>query len=566
MKKIVVFFMTLMLVFVITGCGKKPTAKIENEVIRRSSYKFDLTVDDKDMVTKGSVSVNFYKVAKKEETLVSTKTLTTFSETVTVNGLESNTDYRCDVLCTYDKKSHIIYTWYIKTVEEGTEFEPVIINSANELVERINDDYSSDVYYKLGKDIDFNEYVDENGAKKEFSGLSSTSSSAFEGLLDGDGHTIKNVSINSSVTYNGFFGYLKGKVENVTFEDININVSRDSSSTTYVGAICGYGYQAQLNNVTCKNITVTVSAATQYTAGLVGYAFATNINSLELTDLNLSVTKPTTGSSSTAYVGGLTSYICQNSSSKFGKIYDVEISGTTTISQIDTLYYGGLVGLLKAGSRIDKAIANINSTIKTKGETRIGGLIGQANLNSVDVDEYITNVVAKGNINYKSYMDEAVIENTSDMFIGGLIGSATAVIVDSAYIEMDIDIEAKIAKDKYLYSGLVFGSGYEYHTTLKKSFINGSIKAITDGSDADGKNSIHGFDGASYMDGVDEKTYSTIDLNTVGYSKIELDIDGVVQDYSGTIELNNASTKAKWNLNIWKNITVENGKLTVDFE
>ena len=87
MKKIFVFLMTLVLIFTLAACSKKPTATIENENIKRSSYSFDLKVDDKDIVTKGSVLVNFYKITKKEESLVSTKTLSTFDETVSVTGL-----------------------------------------------------------------------------------------------------------------------------------------------------------------------------------------------------------------------------------------------------------------------------------------------------------------------------------------------------------------------------------------------------------------------------------------------------------------------------------------------
>lgn len=560
MKKIIVFFMTLMLVFIVTGCSKKPTAKIENEDIRRSSYKFDLTVDDKDMVTKGSVLVNFYKVVDKNESLVSTKTLTTFSETVSVNGLESNTDYRCDVLCTYNKKSHIIYTWFIKTNEIGTEFDPVGIKTANEFVECLENDYSSDMYYVLENDIDFSTYVDEEGNKKDFSGVSTTSSSAFAGHLDGAGHTIKNVAITSSQTYNGFFGYLKGKIENVNFENIEVSVTRESSTTTYIGSVCGYGYQAQINNVNIKDVKVTADTKTQYTGGVVGYAFATNLNSVNVENLEINSKNASTG-----YVGGITSYLCQNSSSKYGKLNDVVANGTIYILDAQTLYYGGLVGLLKAGAEINKGISNINANIKAYGAVKAAGLVGQANLNSVDAKAYIKNVVTKGNINFTTCKNEEIIEDNNDVIIGGLVGSATAVIVEGSYIEMDLNVEAKIGEEKNLYTGLVFGNGHEYHTELKNSIINGSITAITADSHTDAVINIHGYDGSSFIEAGDEKPSSTIDSETVGYAKLVITVDGTESAYPNPIELANASTKAAWDLNIF-DVTVADGKLVIEFK
>ena len=559
MKKIIVFFMTLMLVFIVTGCSKKPTATIKNEDIRRSSYKFDLTVDDKGMVTKGSVAVNFYKVANKEETLVSTKTLTTFSETVSVNGLESDTDYRCDVSCTYNKKAHIIYTWFIKTNEVGTEFDPVEIKTANELYDCIANDYSSDVYYKLANDIDFDEYVDEEGNKKEFGGMATTSSNAFAGHLDGNGKTIKNVTITSSTTYNGFFGYLKGTIENVTFKNVTLNVTRDSSTTTYIGAICGYGYQAQIINTTVEDVVINADAKTQYTGGAIGYAFATNTNALNVKNLVINAKN-----ADTAYVGGIASYLCQNSSSKYGKLFDSSVKGTVNVSATSTLYYGGLVGLLKAGSEINKCIADINATIKTYGATKAAGLVGQANLNSVDYDDYIKNVVTKGNITYKSIKETEVIENNGDVIIGGLIASATAAIIDSAYIEMDLNVEARIKEKKNLYVGLVFGNGHEYHSELSKSIINGSITAVTADSHTDAVINIHGYDGASYDDGTEFKPLSTIDSETVGYIVLDVTIDETTTTYPTPIAIADASTKAKWDMNVF-NVTVNGNKLDIEF-
>lgn len=566
MKKIIIFFMTLVLIFTVAGCGKKPTAKIENEDIRRSSYKFDLTVDDKEMVTKGSVLVNFYKISNKDESLFTTKTLTTFSETVSVTGLESDTNYRCDVLGTYNKKSHVIYSWVITTKKDGTQFDPIVITTANELVEYLSNDYSSDAYYELGNDIDFNDYSkkDDEGNDVEFTGLSSTSSTAFCGYLNGKGYTIKNVTISSDVTYNGFFGYLKGTLEDVNFENFNISVKRSTSSTTYTGTVCGYGYQAKLINVNVKNSTLTVEAKTQYTGGVIGYSFATNTTYSENEGITINSI-----SGSTAYVGGLTAYLCQNSSSRFGKVYHASVKGTVTMTKGSTVFYGGLVGFMKAGSYVDRSIAEMNATINAYSSAKIGGLVGQANLNNVDdtTVEYIKNVVAKGSIIYKSIKEDALVEVEDTVIIGGLIGSATAVKINQAYIEMDLNMEIKLAAKGELYSGLVYGRGYEYHTELHNAIINGNIKSVTTGSNDDATISVYGYDGSAYDDGGDIKPLSVIDSLTVGHINITLDKDGATEEYPNAISITDASSVAQWNTEIWT-VTVDstNKKIDVSFK
>ena len=560
MKKIIVFFMALITLVTISACGVKPTATVSNPIIGRSSYTFDLKVEDKDIVTKGSVLVNFYKLNKKDEELTTTKTLSTFSETVSVTGLTSNTEYRADVLCTYNKKSHIIYSWTFTTNDAGTVFDPIEIKTPKELVDNLAKDYSADAYYVLANDIDFSEYKDEEGKLIDFSGISTTSSSAFQGHLDGNGFTIKNAVVTTSQTYNGFFGYLKGYVENIHFDNIKVSVDRDTSTSTYSGILAGYSYQAKINNVYVNNSKLDVYAKSQYTGGLVGYAFASNINYTKLDNIEL-----TSNGGTNSYVGGITAYLCQNSSSKFGKIYNATINGKVDIVGTKTLFYGGIVGSLKAGARIDRGIANINATIKATNTSKIGGIVGQANLNSVDKDEYIKNVVAKGNITFKTINDVDVELSDGSIYIGGLVGSATQTVVDSAYVELDIVIEAKLKKDKELYAGLAFGNGFELHTELHNAIINGSIEVTTTDSEAESTVSIHGYDGSVYIDGMDEKSSSYIDSETVKYVKISLDVDGTTQDYPQGISLDSVSSVATWDKYIW-DTKVESNKLVVTFK
>ena len=211
----------------------------------------------------------------------------------------------------------------------------------------------------------------------------------------------------------------------------------------------------------------------------------------------------------------------------------------------------------------------MNATITSYGNATIGGLVGQAKLNGVDDTkiEYIKNVVAKGSINYKTIKEEELTLNNDLVMIGGLIGSATTVKINQTYIEMDIDIEAKMDEKGSLYAGLVYGCGYEYHTELHNAIINGTIKSKTTDSHADATISVYGYDGSTYIEGGVEKTYSIIDNLTVGHVTMTVEREGVSEDYDGAISITDAASVAQWDSEIWT-IVVDstNKKINVSFK
>ena len=100
---------------------------------------------------------------------------------------------------------------------------------------------------------------------------------------------------------------------------------------------------------------------------------------------------------------------------------------------------------------------------------------------------------------------------------------------------------------------------------LHNAIINGSITATTTDSEAESTVSIHGYDGSVYIDGMDEKSSSYIDSETVKYVKISLDVDGTTQDYPQGISLDSVSSVATWDKYIW-DTKVESNKLVVTFK
>src|SRR5574344_965133 len=88
-------------------------------------------------------------------------------------------------------------------------------------------------------------------------------SNAFKGSLDGNGYSIKNLTINNSTaTYQGLFGYTDAAtLQNINIENANIT-SGDWTSASAAMAVNG-------TTITICSSTVTVSGAI-YTGGLVG--------------------------------------------------------------------------------------------------------------------------------------------------------------------------------------------------------------------------------------------------------------------------------------------------------
>ena len=174
----------------------------------------------------------------------------------------------------------------------------------------------------------------------------------------------------------------------------------------------------------------------------------------------------------------------------------------------------------------------------------------------------IKNVVAKGKISYSSMKEETAYKNDGDIVIGGLIGSASAVRLSSAYSEMELSIIAMIKSEKNLYSSLVFGRGYDSHTELANTIVNGKIAYDTTGSDDGVSPEVHNYDGSTFVDSNHEKkSMAVIDNETVKYVIIE--INGTP---SQEIDITDAITYAKWDLSVWS-VTVDetNNKLIVKF-
>ncbi len=141
---------------------------------------------------------------------------------------------------------------------DGTAANPYLLGTAENLAwfcKQVNDGNIS-LCAQLTADIDL------NGKLWPGIGLD-----GYTGTFDGDGYVIKNMEINASSGYMGFFNNLSSGsfVKNLGIESGSITVT--ASSTTFVGGICGQNQGVILN---CFNKVDLTTSGVSYVGGIAG--------------------------------------------------------------------------------------------------------------------------------------------------------------------------------------------------------------------------------------------------------------------------------------------------------
>ncbi len=172
----------------------------------------------------------------------------------------------------------------INNVDDLIAIRPVVIDgratvTGGVVTEQDGHKIVTRYYYLLTSDLNGKTRTEETSVFGE--GItdegytSGDAKSGFVGVFDGNGHTIKNFTLN----VRGFFGHVGGgTIDNVTFENIVLN-NADS-------AVLGKLMDATVTNVTIKNVETAVKLSD--TSGIVAYheIFGSKINKLniDLTD------------------------------------------------------------------------------------------------------------------------------------------------------------------------------------------------------------------------------------------------------------------------------------------
>jgi len=232
---------------------------------------------------------------------------------------------------------------------------------------------------------------------------------AFDGIFDGQNHTISNLTINRPFdSCQGLFGLTAGSdslIKNLILHNINV-----------VGAYNVAGiYSGYIINCKCTG-TINITAITSGYAGvIVGYKYGSEYG-LE----NCSVDGDVSISADSYYVGGIAGRITNDTESG-AVMKGCSVKGTLTVSS-SVGDVGGLVGSA-SDYTIENCYVDANIDIRGGG-SYIGGLVGETS------DVIITNCYVTGS-------GSVTVENKTIYQVGGLVGNAKADITN-CYCTVDV--------------------------------------------------------------------------------------------------------------------------------
>gem|GEM_PF-3365000 len=216
-------------------------------------------------------------------------------------------------------------------------------------------DWDLDSHYRQLNDLP------ENGSSMppgdEYSPIGTSASSSFTGVYDGNGYTIKGLTISRAAPYAGLFGYIGsgGLVKDLGLEEVTI-----LNTGAYTGALAGRNDGTITNSYANKG---TVEGSS-YVGGLVGYNGGSSSQGIKESYVILDEITATGGT-----VGGLAGF------NDLGSLIENTYAAADIMSGTSPL--GGLVGVNQGVVRYSYATAELDIT---GGTSNNGGLVG-SNIN-----------------------------------------------------------------------------------------------------------------------------------------------------------------------------------------
>ena len=237
------------------------------------------------------------------------------------------------------------------TLFNGHEYKVATVDDLKALVRFVNNgNNTSSMTFIMSEDIDLSGEANWT----PIGDYSTSSTYAFRGTFDGNGHVIKNLKIDRETSdYQGLFGFVNGgEIKNVGLENVDIKGKNN------VGGLVGY-----TDSFISNSYATGVVSGTQKLGGLAGQASS------------ISNSYATGTVSGNKFVGGLLATIKASNSSS------VNISNSVAYSIInadDSLTSGSLVGIFINSDRYSTTDGNLNiinsQSIAQNDINKIGGV------------------------------------------------------------------------------------------------------------------------------------------------------------------------------------------------
>lgn len=328
----------------------------------------------------------------------------------------------------------------------------VYLYTKEDLADIMDDPYGD---YVLANDIvfeadDFSEggafYNDGAG----FLPLGDGTDEYFEGTLDGNGHSIKNLKITPTVSTNDFVyvGLFEcvgnGEIKNLNLENITVNVTLEGEAVNdsdayapYIGALAGECRAAVTDCTVTGSVSFTAvldypeggtrhPAIETYVGGVFGYGYNSRVvgvvnNASVTVDCRYTDFNSTSNQAIAAYVGGIGGWnISSGATSPFFK--ECRNNGNVTVTTDSNngqndVYAGGIVGDGRCGA--DGCTNTAAVTVNAKNSKKItvygGGIAGDFG------DCGITKCSNGGNITLTTFVNDYSAQKDT-VRAGGIIG------------------------------------------------------------------------------------------------------------------------------------------------
>jgi hypothetical protein len=280
-------------------------------------------------------------------------------------------------------------TFTVRTVYDSGSRHDAVVCSTGHAEIRTADELNAirnhtDFYYVLTADIDLTGYA--------------WTPVGFSGRLNGNGHTISHLTINTTASDQGLFSSIYGTVMNLGLEDVNV------SGGSYVGGLAGRNYGTVSNCYTTGTVSG-VNTGDGFNPGSenVGGLIGRNENGRTVGNCysNCSVS----GANQSRYIGGLvganyygtvsncyaTGSVSGNVSSSVGGLagYSYGTIGncyaTGSVSGGTSMYVGGLTGSNGDHGAINNCYAT--GPVSSSG-SNVGGLVGLIGSNATVTNGY----------------------------------------------------------------------------------------------------------------------------------------------------------------------------------
>lgn len=192
------------------------------------------------------------------------------------------------------------------------------------------------------------------------------SGNTFQGIFDGDGHTISNLLINKSwMSDVGLFGVTaNGEVKNFTLHNANVTGYLD------VGAVAGTPYTSKYSNIKLTG-DVTIDGFA-YVGGMFGKNAYANLTDLTI-DVNSGSYVYANSQNYRTYVGGLVGFMGEGNQVVKNVTSNIDVTGTTCD-------VGGITGIAHYGNTFINCHSSGNVTLTAAqdvgDELEIGGIAG----------------------------------------------------------------------------------------------------------------------------------------------------------------------------------------------